>query len=188
MESTRNFCCKSGEVNLYMDISKTGFVPGEEMLIAVKVENNAGVYFKSLTFHFNQVIQYTSYQPKIQIKTSAFSLVDKNLIMSGAASRAMQGTLVIPQVPPTSETLSKVVRISYEVSVLIETTRKKVIRSSVPIVIGFEPEPVEIVIPKDTVEVQSIASSSMMSKCSVVVSVDMSLTSVLFQNMKNPRL
>lgn len=165
MESTRSFCCKSGNVNLYVDIPKAGFAPGEEIPITVKVENNAGVYFKSLTFHFNQVIQYTSYQPRVQIKTSAFSLVDKSLIMSGAASRSMQGTLVIPQVPPTSETLSKVIRISYEISVLIETTRKKIIRSAVPVTIGYEPVEVAVSVPIDTADVQSIGNiSSSMSK------------------------
>ncbi|KAL5273510.1 hypothetical protein ACFFRR_000320 [Megaselia abdita] len=165
MESSRSFCCKSGDVNLYMDLPKTGFVSGEEIPITVKVENNAGVYFKSLIFHFNQVIQYTSYQPKIQIKTSAFSLADKNLILSGAASRTMQGSLVIPEVPPTSEAFSKVIRISYEISVIIETTRKKIIRSSVPVIIGYEPVEITAPAPRDTVDVQSIGSiSSSMSE------------------------
>lgn len=142
-----------------MDIPKTGFVPGETIPITARVENNAGVYFKSLTFHFTQVIQYTSYQPKIQIKTSAVSLTDKSLIMSGAASRSMEGTLVVPQVPPTSECFSKIIRISYEVSVLLETTQRKTIRSSYPVVIGWEPVEVESnVVSRDTVDIQSITS------------------------------
>lgn len=167
MESTRNFCCKSGVVNLLLDIPKTGYLPGEDIPISIKVENNAGVFFKSLTLHFNQVVQYTSYQPKIQIKTSAVSLVDKSLIMSGAASREMQDTLIVPQVPPTSEALCKVIRISYEVSVIIETTQRKTIRSSVPVIVGCDPVAVEVVVaaPKDTVDALSIGSiSSAMSE------------------------
>lgn len=147
-----------------MEIPKTGFTPGGEIPISAKVENNAGVYFKSLTFHLTQVIQYFSYQPKIQLKTSAVSLADKSLIMSGAASRVMQATLVIPQIPPTSEMLSKLLRISYEVSVLVETTRRKTIRASYPIVIGCEPVQIETV-SRDTVDIQSIQSvSSSMSE------------------------
>lgn len=168
MESTRTFCGKSGNVDLCVGLPKTGYKPGEEIPIKVKVENNAGIYFKCLSVHLNQVIQCTSYQPRIQMMTSATSLVDKILIMSGAASREMQANLVTPQAPPTSETLSKVLRISYEVSVVVKTTRNKVIRSSVPVIIGSELVEAPASAPKDTVvDVQSIGGiSSSMSEYS----------------------
>lgn len=160
MESTRSFCCGSGCVNLFLDIPKSGFVPGEVVPLSVKVENNAGVFFKSATFSFSQLVQYTSNQPKVQMKTSVFHLTDKNLIMSGAASRTMETTIATPQATPSSETLSKVIKISYEISILIETTKRKTIRTSVPVTIGYDPVEIVEQASKDTVDIQSNASSS----------------------------
>lgn len=156
-----NFCWKPGFVSLFVDLPKTGFIPGEEIPISIKVENNAGVFFKSVKIHFHQCIKYTSYLPRVQVKTSTISQVHNNLTMSGAASRTVEATLITPQAPPSSETLSKVIRISYEISIIIETTKKMIIRSSVPIIIGYDPVEIEDPVSEDTVDIQSIAGSSM---------------------------
>ncbi|XP_055902060.1 arrestin domain-containing protein 2-like isoform X2 [Eupeodes corollae] len=142
IEAIEGFCLSTAKpVLLSVDITQTGYVPGQMILVSGEVNNQSNCDAKKINVYLNLKATYTSDCPRTNFKTEKICLVKKE--SSPVARRSRRNFTEIIRVPataPTCEHLSKIVRISYEISVV--AVMNGFIRNAkavIPITIGNVP-------------------------------------------------
>lgn len=128
-------------VQLKVDITQSGYVPGQMMLVSAHVNNQSGFDCQKLGIFLNLRATYTSHTPMLRTVSEKISLVKKYCgPVLRYQSKDYAETLRIPATPPTCEHLSKVVRVSYEVCVVVMMSHFMVNpKAVIPITIGNVP-------------------------------------------------
>lgn len=142
IEAIEGFCLSTSKpVQLSVDITQTGYVPGQMILVSGEVINLSNCDAKKINVLLNLRATYTSDCPRTNTKVEKICLVKKE--SSPVARRTRRNFTEIIRVPataPSCEHLSKVVRISYEITVI--AVMNGLIRNAkavIPITIGNIP-------------------------------------------------
>ncbi|XP_055851496.1 arrestin domain-containing protein 2-like [Episyrphus balteatus] len=142
IETIEGFCLSTTKpVMLSVDISQTGYVPGQMILVNGEVNNQSNCDAKKINVFFNLIATYTSDCPRTNTKVEKICLVKKESSPVARKSRRNFTEIIrVPATAPSCEHLSRVVRISYEITVV--AVMNGLIRNAkavIPITIGNVP-------------------------------------------------
>lgn len=117
MEEIHNFCCwccSCGGFFIKAKIPKSGYVPGEIIKVEIFLKNSSTVKVHKIYINFVQKIKFSSNH-----KTSINSIIkfDRFEWKNIENEMSLEGSLIIPQCPPTSIGDSRLVRTTYFVNV-----------------------------------------------------------------------
>lgn len=120
---------------------QTGFVPGQMVLVSTHINNESSVDVKKIMICLNLRATYTTDTPCMRTATEKLCLVKKYCgSVRHKTERDYAEVLRIPATAPTCEHLSKVVRVSYEISVTaIMNHLMTNPKTTIPITIGNVP-------------------------------------------------
>jgi hypothetical protein len=132
-------CLLSSPIEIYFQIFKTGYVPGETIKFVSVINNKTSFNLKKVTCLFVQMLTCKTEDNecnfrKIVIKQKSNIKFNKN------SSIRWNGTLKIPPICASSDNKSKIIDISYRLELLVKPTLiHKSISLLVPIIIGTKP-------------------------------------------------
>ncbi|XP_013118292.2 arrestin domain-containing protein 17 [Stomoxys calcitrans] len=165
-EGMENFCFFTSQtVHLRVDITQTGYVPGQMILVSSHVKNDTSVDVKKIFICLNLRATYTSDTPCMRTSDEKLCLVKKYCgSVPRHSERDYAEVIRVPATPPTCEHLSKVVRISYEICVVaVMNHLMHNPKSVIPITIGNVP----LLMPSAPVETPSIDDVPTTSACAM---------------------
>lgn len=142
IEAIEGFCLSTSKpVLLSVDITQTGYVPGQMILVSGEVNNQSNCDAKKINVFLNLRAIYTSDCPRTNTKVEKICLVKKESSPVARKTRRNFTEIIrVPATAPSCEHLSKVVRISYEIAVV--AVMNGLIRNAkavIPITIGNVP-------------------------------------------------
>ncbi|KAM7361984.1 arrestin domain-containing protein 17 [Cochliomyia hominivorax] len=118
-ESFENYCFfNTKSVHLRVDVTQTGYVPGQMILVSSHVNNESSADVKKLLITLNLRATYISDTPCMRTVYEKLCLVKKYCgPVARHSTRDFAEIIRVPATPPTCDHLSKVVRLSYEICV-----------------------------------------------------------------------
>ncbi|TMW45822.1 hypothetical protein DOY81_009103 [Sarcophaga bullata] len=118
-ESFENMCFfHTKAVHLRVDVTQTGYVPGQMILVSAHVNNASTTDVKKLLITLILRATYISDTPCMRTASEKLCLVKKFCgPVARQTSRDFAEVIRVPATPPSCEHLSKVVRLSYEICV-----------------------------------------------------------------------
>lgn len=101
-----------------MDLTQTGYVPGQMVLVSARVNNESSADVKKLLITLNLRATYISDTPCMRTVSEKLCLVKKPCgPVARHTTKDFAEIIRVPATPPTCDHLSKVVRLSYEICV-----------------------------------------------------------------------
>ena len=105
-------------VHLRVDVTQTGYVPGQMILVSAHVNNKSTTDVKKLLITLILRATYISDTPCMRTVSEKLCLVKKFCgPVARQTNRDFAEVIRVPATPPSCEHLSKVVRLSYEICV-----------------------------------------------------------------------
>lgn len=105
-------------VHLRVDVTQTGYVPGQMILVSSHVKNDSTTDVKKLLITLNLRATYMSDTPCMRTVSEKLCLVKKFCgPVARQTNRDFAEVIRVPATPPSCDHLSKVVRLSYEICV-----------------------------------------------------------------------
>lgn len=144
MEFTKFFCCgpcRSAPLSIVASVPQTGYVPGQTIVVSTAVVNDSNVSVKAMKYSLIKTVIYHSQTPAHKTKHE-ITVIEENrgLGVAKRSKETFQVALVVPPVPPSNESLSRIIHIQYELK--IEATAVGAHQSPslvIPIIIGTVP-------------------------------------------------
>lgn len=146
-ETVATFCCwscKSKPLILHASIPFSGYVPEQNIRIAIRITNSCGFDVDRTIIALKKVFTFISSRPEVRVVSESKTLL-KNVIegaRSGAVPTKLTGIIEVPAftMPTSNDLVSGVVRINYFIRVSVDVVgflrRPKI---EIPIVIGSKP-------------------------------------------------
>ncbi|XP_045207004.2 arrestin domain-containing protein 17-like [Mercenaria mercenaria] len=140
-------CCgEAGEVDIHLDLNKTGFVPGEPIMYTIAVNNRSSQTVNETHLILNQMTTYTgisnalfsNQNPKLHPKTrKIYLLYSRDCNFKPNSSKQIQKAIIVPSLPPTGLDGCNIIDIKYNIELRVICTH--VISIVKDIVIGTIP-------------------------------------------------
>ncbi|XP_023292038.2 arrestin domain-containing protein 17 [Lucilia cuprina] len=165
-ESLENFCLfNSKAVHLRVDVTQTGYVPGQMILVSTHVNNESSADVRKLLITLNLRATYISDTPCMRTISEKLCLVKKYCgPVARHTAKDFAEIIRVPATPPSCDHLSKVVRLSYEICVkAIMNHFMRDPKTIIPITIGNIP----LVTPNSDAEPPSIDDVPTTSACAM---------------------
>ncbi|XP_054741389.1 arrestin domain-containing protein 3-like [Anastrepha obliqua] len=145
-EDIKYFCCwpcSSGPVVSTLIIPFGGYAPGQKIKYNLQIDNQSTGYDleDGLEIKLKQVYKFVAHTPhhKTRYHTNTLALAEQGMNCLRLSKRIIEGELVIPPVPPTSDT-DYIIGVRYEIKMSINTgcchTDSELV---IPITIGTVP-------------------------------------------------
>lgn len=122
-------------------IPQSGYVPGQTIVISAEISNQSSIKVEEVKFGIRKIVHYHSQSPYTKTLEEIVDVCEQRVSgRDGKALGQLKQDLVIPAVPPTIATLSRVINLYYEVKVEVKVRGahlNPIIR--LPITIGTYP-------------------------------------------------
>lgn len=122
-------------------IPQSGYVPGQTIVISTEISNQSSIKVEEVKFGIRKIVHYHSQSPHTKTLEEIVDVCEQRVSgRDGKVLEQLKQDLVIPAVPPTIATLSRVININYEVKVEVKVRGahiNPIIR--LPITIGTYP-------------------------------------------------
>ncbi|CAH1796432.1 unnamed protein product [Owenia fusiformis] len=129
----RSTCWRAGHVVLGISTPKSAFVPGEKMTVNTEIHNMTGRKLKGSTIAFRQVVSYGTNSETRRVTWDMVHLHQPGL---GPGKQGVwQNLVIIPSTVPTGLDGCSLMKLTYEIVLLVEVDRVKQ-NVSIPITIG----------------------------------------------------
>lgn len=97
---------------------KSGYVPGEDMLVRIVIDNNTSIDITGIDLKLQQTVTYTSQTPTLNTKTEEFILEKIKLgSLAGQKSDSWAQIVNIPPCPPSGLNDCALIGIEYDLLV-----------------------------------------------------------------------
>lgn len=102
-------------------IPQSGYVPGQTIVISAEISNQSSIKVEEVKFGIRKIVHYHSQSPYTKTLEEIVDVCEQRVSgRDGKALGQLKQDLVIPAVPPTIATLSRVININYEVKVEVK--------------------------------------------------------------------
>lgn len=120
-EIIKTFCCwpcKSKPLIMTAKIPKTGYVCGENIPVAIDIDNPTNTPIKEVKISLNLFATYFSQYPRIHTCVEKFPLAKvKTTLSEGVPKSTIIDVIRVPPTPPTCQTYCKIIQLTYELHI-----------------------------------------------------------------------
>ncbi|KAJ6636531.1 Arrestin domain-containing protein 3 [Pseudolycoriella hygida] len=112
------WCCTTGPLVITACIPVGGYVPGQSIELFLRINNRSDQTIQNFIIQIIKNIQYHTHANSSSTKID--KIVVKSAVCDGCpknVSRAYTLSIVVPPVPPTDESTSNIVKVSYQLQI-----------------------------------------------------------------------
>lgn len=125
-------------------IPYSGFVPGQFIPLTINLKKYTSVKVLKVKIILNQLALLQADVPRLTSKLDRIIILKKLLNTIGNGNKYEEDILELIRVPPlissTTQNISKIIKISYEIQVLVQVSSfKRYLSATLPIIIGNHP-------------------------------------------------
>jgi len=133
-------CISSGSVKCKIELDRGGYVSGENIVINGYVKNFSKVTIRHCKIVLLETIQYLSRGKIIQTEKRELAQIKFPKIRPNSRDEFVNKKLYVPPLPPTNIRNSNIIRLNYDVYLIIEPkSMEKAIKLQLPIVLATYP-------------------------------------------------
>ena len=112
-------CCMSGPVTATLHTNKTGFVPGEQIILKAEIENLSNLNMRG---SYLKLVQITTYKEsrRNQTKKTELARISRGVIKYGTTFYYKEMELVVPLVPPSGKVLKGNIENQYSLELHVD--------------------------------------------------------------------
>ncbi|XP_048769206.2 arrestin domain-containing protein 2-like [Ostrea edulis] len=123
-------CCSEGEIIAQMKVNKSGFVPGEPIVVEMDINNKSETPVQAWTVELIQDVNYTGFSnslfssgnPKFKTKSETYPLyVNQSLAVDKGQHQIFTRAMPVPSLPPSYLKGCNIIDIQYTLSFKIST-------------------------------------------------------------------
>ena len=106
------FCCKSGPLSAVVHLNKTGFVPGESIMVSAEIDNTSDRQIKGSSAKIIQRLTFRA-ENESKVETKILAEASRGPIQPGGEDRWSDVRILVPQVPPSKLIYCTIMEIEY---------------------------------------------------------------------------
>lgn len=126
-EEIEGCCCSEGTVTVKLDVSKSGYVPGEPIVYDIFIDNKSDNTIEHVNFELEQIVNYTGYSdnfwssghPKYHEKKQSFNLFSGAVNVKKNNTSQINRATYVPSVPPSHLEGCNIIDIRYFVKLKV---------------------------------------------------------------------